>query len=593
MIKIKASDYVALFLREQGIRNVFIVSGGASIHLLHSLEETVEISPIPVHHEQAAGMAADGYARASGIIGAAIATSGPGATNLITAIAGAWFDSIPIIFITGQVATFRMKKEIPIRQLGFQETDIVSMAKSITKKCIQVTSTVGLDSILHDSVRVAISDRPGPVLVDIPDDIQRSFGEFSLPLKVSPVSPKTHVNQVNDSLQAIGDLIKNASRPVMIFGAGANNPETRDICRRIASDLKIPILLTWRAKDLVYSDCPFLVGTFGSHGTRWGNFAVQNADLVIVLGSRLSTRETGGNIKNWARGAKLVHIDVDGAEMDKLVSLGKMTTIRVEANLIDFLPKFHKFILSNLSDYSVTEWVDWIEKRKDEYSYRVSSNYNKITGYDFFKILESFLEKSEHLFLDTGCTVAWGMQSLDLKGNVRVHHDCNNTAMGWALPAAIGGSLASPGSVFTCISGDGSLMMNLQELATLKRHGKFVRVIVLNNLGYAMVRQTERQWLNGQYVGTDSRNGHLDFPDFVNLAQSFGIQAASASTHEELRRQLHNMYINKNIQFLEVMIDPESEVIPNVVFGKPLEDSEPLLDRNELRNNMLIPLLDN
>jgi len=591
-IRAKASDYIAMFLCKQGIGHVFIVSGGASIHLLHSLAKVEGISPVPVHHEQAAGMAADGYSRASGRLGAAVATSGPGATNLLTAIAGAWFDSIPIIFITGQVATFRMKRDSLVRQLGFQETDIVSMAKPVTKHAVQVNSISELETALHNSVKIALSGRPGPVLIDIPDDIQRSIGNFAEPRYIVDEIIETDMTDDHTPWRKIMTMIREASRPVIIFGAGANGQDTREICRKIARDMRVPVLLTWRAKDLVSEDCAFLVGTFGSHGTRWGNFAVQNSDLVLVLGSRLSTRETGGDIRLWARHAKIIHVDIDKAELDKFSTSGRKIDLSIRADLIKFLPIFYRHIISDLKDLRVDDWVAWINERKVEFSYRLSRQEISLSGYDFYLTLKNFISSNEHLFLDTGCTVAWAMQSLQLIENQRIHHDCNNTAMGWALPAAIGGLNALPHANITCISGDGSLMMNIQELATLKKYAASLKIIVLNNFGYAMVRQTEDQWLSGEHVGTDSRNDGLSFPNFVKLAQSFGIEATRVTTLDGLKDALNRMYRLNNLNFLEIMIDPESCVIPQVKFGKPLEDSEPYLDRTEIVKHMLIPLID-
>ena len=591
-LKTKVSNYFALFLREQGIDKVFIVTGGASIHLLHSLEETAGIDPIPVHHEQAAGMAADGYARAKMSIGAAISTSGPGATNLLTSIAGAWFDSIPTLFITGQVATYRMKGDLEIRQLGFQETDIVQMARPITKSAVQITAVSEIEKVLHDSVELALSGRPGPVLIDIPDDIQRSVGEFSIPKRITKQLSRIPGNSRTFELEKIKELLKQSSRPIIIFGAGANTAITRQFSKEIANTLGIPILVTWRAKDLIAGDSEFLIGTFGSHGTRWGNFAIQNSDLVLAVGTRLSTRETGGDLNTWARQAKLVHIDIEKAESRKLSVLGKSPELSIHADLDDFLPQLVEYIGSNFLTSNWKVWMDWIRQRKMRYAYTSSSKDSAITGYDFYRSLQSALATNEQIYVDTGCTVAWAMQCLEISKSIRIHHDCNNTAMGWALPAAIGGSLASQDRPTTCISGDGSLMMNLQELSTVKSINKNLRVIVLNNLGYGMVRQTEDQWMQGKHIGTDSRSGDLLFPDFVKLARAFGLRARRVQNLAELSEALQTMYESQEINFLEVVIDPDSKVVPQTRFGYPLEDSEPALSREELLENMIIPTID-
>jgi acetolactate synthase-1/2/3 large subunit len=591
MKQYKISDYIIDFFTAQGLTHVFLVSGGASIHLLHSANNASEILPVPTHHEQGASMAADGYARASGLLGLAVATSGPGATNLITGIAGAWFDSVPCIFITGQVATFRMKGSMSVRQLGFQETDIIEIARPITKLAVQIGSISEIKDVLHKSLDIALSGRPGPVLIDIPDDIQRSFSLFEPPIKVSSKSSYVPNSMLNEQLNELGSLLRKSKRPLIILGAGANSRTTRLHSQELVKSLNLPVLTTWGAKDLIPHDNPNLIGTFGSHGTRYGNFAVQNADLVIVIGSRLSSRETGGDLQTWAREARIIHIDIDNAESDKFKLLGRDLSLKINTDLKDFLPLLTKFAKVNLSDCSFPMWFKWIEERKLKYRYELSNKTEKIDGYDFFLIFNNFLKNNHQIFLDTGCTVAWAMQSLALPSEVRTFHDYNNTAMGWALPASIGGALANPQKCTTSISGDGSIMMNIQELATAIRYTPELKIIILNNSGYGMVRQTEEQWLGGINIGTDSRKGDLVFPDFQALASSFGYKASKVSTHKELKSQLERMYSDNSIGFLEVVIDPYSKVIPQTRYGYPLEDSEPILSREELRANMLIPIL--
>jgi acetolactate synthase-1/2/3 large subunit len=536
-------------------------------------------------------MAADGYARSTGFFGLAVATSGPGATNLLTGIAGAWFDSIPCIFITGQVATFRMKGVMGVRQLGFQETDIVDMSRPITKLAVQIESTEKVPEILAKSLGTAFAGRPGPVLIDIPDDIQRSYALFETPKKID-VLLKNEINTLNKgAFRELEKLLRGSKRPILVLGSGANLRITRKLSQKLVDTLNLPVLTTWGAKDLINNNNPKLVGTFGSHGTRYGNFAIQNSDLVIVLGSRLSSRETGGDLSTWAREARLVHVDIDQNESKKLKILGKEPNLTISVALENFIPDLIEYASKNLLDCNYQEWLEWIKVRKIKFSYQVSNDKNKINGYDFFLLLNGFLGQDDQIFLDTGCTVAWAMQSLNLPEGARIYHDNNNTAMGWALPAAIGGALSNPEKLTTSISGDGSFMMNIQELATAIRYSPKLKIIVLNNLGYGMVRQTEEQWLDGLYVGTDSRNGDLLFPNFQLLAKSFGFEVGYASTHEELMSQLKALYSDNSIRFLEVRIDPDSKVIPQTRYGYPLEDSDPILSRDELKANMIIPII--
>jgi len=590
-IEYKVSDYVIEFLRAQGITHVFLVSGGASIHFLHSLHSTEGILPIPTHHEQGAAMAADGYSRVGNYLGAAIATSGPGATNLITGIAGTWFDSIPCMFITGQVATFRQRGELEVRQLGFQETNIVDMVKSITKLAIQVKHPNEIQNALIKGFHEANSGRLGPVLIDIPDDIQRSKFYFESPIRISINSPKSRNQKNTEKIREIGRLVKLSKRPVLILGAGANSARTKELSKKLLSNLNIPILTTWGAKDLVSSENENLVGTFGSHGTRFGNFTIQNADLVIALGARLSTRETGGNLNTWARQADLIYIDIDRAEVEKLSVHGKTPKLSITCDLIEFLPELTAFAMQELSEVRFDEWQAWINVRKNRFAYKYSTDKSKISGYDFYLSLNNFLTSKDQLFLDTGCTVAWAMQSLNLPLGAKIFHDNNNTAMGWSIPASIGGALSNPDWRTSSISGDGSFMMNVQELATASRYAPNLKIILLNNSGYAMVRQTEEQWLNGVHVGTDSRKGDLMFPDFQILSNSFGFRSRKVSNMDDLRQALSSMYNDGILNFLEVIIDPEARVVPQTRYGYPLEDSEPILTREELRDNMIVPII--
>jgi acetolactate synthase-1/2/3 large subunit len=594
--KIKVSDLLAELLVANGINHVFIVSGGASIHLLHSFESTQGISPVPMHHEQAAAMAADGYARAGGGLGCAAATSGPGATNLITGIAGAWFDSIPCLFISGQVATFRLKGKLKVRQLGFQETEIVPMVRKITKFAIQIKRKIDVVSNTQLAIDVAKAPRPGPVLIDIPDDIQRDYIEKSPVSRLvdNMVVEGNFIQTIilNNKIKHINELIKASSRPLIIFGAGANYSEIEESCKKLVDTLGIPTLVTWRAKDLISSDCKYLIGTFGTHGTRAGNFIVQNSDLVIVLGSRLSSRETGGNLRDWARNAKLVHIDIDKFESKKLQKQGKEPILVVNADLRKFIPDLLNSLPVDLPLSRFTKWTSWAQEVKSKFEYRISDQESSsLSGYDFYLILNQYIGKSEQIFLDTGCTVAWAMQCFHVTDSMKLFHDCNNTAMGWALPAAIGGAIRNPLISTTCIAGDGSFMMNLQELSTSKLYSPNLKIIILNNSGYGMVRQTEDQWLSGKHIGTDQRNGDIIFPDFCKLAESFGLNSFKAKDQRELRSGLKSMYIDNNINLLEVMIDPSSKVVPQSRFGYPIEDSEPALSLMDMEENMLIPLL--
>lgn len=594
----KVSDYVSAFLRDQGISKVFGVTGGASIHLLHSVNELDGIDAVCTHHEQAASMAANGYARALGSFGCAFATSGPGATNLLTGICSAWFDSIPVLHLTGQVATYRMSGELGVRQYGFQETDVVSMVKGVTKYASTLSDSSQIRHELEKAVYLMQAGRPGPALLDLPDDIQRMSVD---PVSLDPfVPPKDGENgllseeRLGVFARQCGHLLESAQRPVLILGAGATSPQARLLVREFLVHWPMPVLTTWRAKDVEVDDERLIVGTFGTHGTRGGNFTVQNADLILALGTRLSTKETGTPVSDFARGASMVIVDVDGSEIEKFARLGRPVALGAQSTVEAALGALLKLSRQTRS----TGWNSWL-KRTNEWrdAYWTSSQEPSpkssvtIDPYRFIEILNDSVPVKEHLFLDTGCAVAWIMQSFRPLEGQRVHHDCNNTAMGWALPSAIGGALAL-GSPVTCIVGDGSLMMNLQELATVRQQGIALTLIVINNGGYAMVRQTEDQWLDGHYVGTGIGQAGLFFPEFTELARSFGIDAIQIRTEAELRAALAVSYTDRKARLLDVRISPNAGVVPQCKFGFPIEDADPPLPLEEFLRNMIVDPLD-
>lgn len=589
----KLSDYVADFLHRQGIDKAFAITGGASIHLIHALGEHPEIDYVCMHHEQACGMAADGYARiAKNGVGVAIATSGPGATNLITAIGCSWFDSIPVLYITGQVTRFRFKGDTGVRQIGFQETDIVPMVQPIVKYAAQVTDPAMIRLELEKALHIAREGRPGPVLIDLPDDVQRldidpsSLIGFELPAQ-------SEASALDVSIHRIVELLREAKRPVMITGAGIRLAGAESEIRELQSLLRIPVAPSWATMDMWPSDDPCTIGGFGTHGTRAGNFAVQNADFVLSIGARLSTRETGSPLSSWAREARTAIVDIDGAELAKFEHFGKPVDIACEADARDFLQAIIKK-LRNRND--LPNWPDWVQRITDWKSrYPVVSEpqlgEEAINPYAFFTRINDILAEDEIIFVDTGCALAWLMQAFRFNGRQRAIHDFNNTAMGYALPAAVGGWLAGEGRPVTCIVGDGSMMMNVQELATVAGYKIPLKIIVINNCGYSMVQQTQEQWLDGKYYATSSEGG-LQFPDFVALSRSFGIPAIRVEANETCLPEIEAHFASSPAALIDAKIDRWHRVIPQSRFGRPIEDSEPLLERAEFFENMIVKPLD-
>ena len=339
---------------------------------------------------------------------------------------------------------------------------------------------------------------------------------------------------------------------------------------------------------MIEEDDPLLAGTFGTHGVRAGNFAVQNADLVLAIGARLSTHETGTPMTSWARGAKTIVVDIDAAELRKFEAFGKNLDHAICADAREFLQVLNR----RLINWERPSWQAWRDQiRVWQKSYPIPHDSVRAGGtinpYALVKALAETLPDDEHIFIDTGCSIAWMMQGFSVRKGQRLYHDFNNTAMGWALPAAIGGALGLEKRPVTCISGDGSLMMNLQELATIQRHRLPIRIFVLNNAGYSMVQQTQEQWLGGHYVGT-SYEGGLSFPDFGLLAQAFSIPYLLLERGVDVENVLKAAMRENGPVLIDVRIPRTERVIPQAKFGYPIEDAEPLLPRLEFLKNMIV-----
>ena len=589
----KVSDIVAEFLIEEEITHVFAISGGASLHLIHSLADNENIQYICNHNEQASAMAADGYSRVSGKTGVAITTSGPGATNLITGICCSYYDSIPSLFITGQVSTMRMKGDTGVRQIGFQETPIVDITEEITKYAYTIVDPEEVKYQLQKALHIAKSGRPGPVLIDIPDDLQRQLVD-PLKLKNFQAPAAQELPHLKESLQDIIDSIMNSKRPILIAGWGVHLSHTEAEFLKFAESFNIPIALTWGAADLIPFDHDLYVGTFGTHGNRHANFAVQNADLIISLGSRLDTKSTGSPINTFAREARKIMIDIDINELNKFQYFDLKFDQLIHCDLKDFFNNFSKLEpTKDTSNYS--EWLEQINKWKHQF---ISFDDPKgiattqVNPYNFVDSIFNNLKGNEQIFIDTGCSIAWFMQSLRVKDKVRVFHDFNNTAMGWALPAAIGGYYANlkHQSPIIAIVGDGSFMMTSYELATVMHHNIPIKIFIMNNQGYSMIQQTQDQWMDSNYHAS-SEEGGLSFPNYKKLASTYNIKYFELNSGKDFSL-IDEIMNDGNPLICNVCIDKDFRVSPQVKFGKPNEDMGPLLPRDMFKESMIIEPMD-
>lgn len=596
VVKIKLSDYVANFLVKQEVKQVFAVSGGASLHLIHSIADHPDLEYICTHHEQGASMAADGYSRCSGNIGVAIATSGPGATNLITGICCSYYDSVPLLLITGQVSTFRMTGDTGVRQIGFQETPIQSIVKDITKYSVQISNPLDIRYELEKALFIAKSNRPGPVLVDIPDNLQREYIDFS---KLKPYfkdSEKNNSEILYPSFSGVKNqfikYLNNSKRPIIIAGWGIHLSKTEEQFYELIDNLNIPVALTWGASDLIPSDHKLYVGTFGTHGMRHANFAVQNADLILSLGSRLDTKSTGSPVNTFAREAKKIVVDIDPSELSKFSKFGLSIDLLIQQDLRNTFSQINNSI-DQFKLHQDQEWLSKIEFWNKNLNFKDTISYpeGSIDPYKFFNTLSDLAPIYSNFFIDTGCSIAWSMQVLRIKSSQRVFHDFNNTAMGWALPASVGGYFANPKKNLICIIGDGSLMMTLQELATIKHHKIPIQIILINNSGYSMIKQTQEQWLSSNYVAS-SPEGGLSFPVYEEIAKAFNLNYWQIDNNKEIEKDLKAALNETGPSLINVIVSSEARVNPQVRFGRPNEDMEPLIPRSFFMKQMLIKPLE-
>ena len=591
------SDYLFDFLVSQGIKHVFLITGGAIAFALDALHGRKDIEYICVAHEQVAAMAAEAYSRVGPGLGCAIATSGPGATNLITGICCAWFDSIPALYITGQVNTYEQRGADPgtkgSRQIGFQETDVVSIVKPVTKWAVQLDKPENIRLVLEKEVFLAKSGRPGPVLFDLPQNFQRvkidpkKLPRFIPPKKKLYADYGTSLSgKINQTLK----LLTSAQRPVLVFGTGVKLAAAASQAKILIKKIGIPVILTWGAYDLLEKTHPLLGGAAGGYGNRGANFAIQNSDLILSIGSRLDTRFTGGKPSHFGRAAKKIVVDIDKDELSK--RRGLIPDIEINCDAAVFIGK----LLKKIQHYKKQKIDNWLEKCADwkiRYPAVLPQYYQEkkfVNGYVFIKTLSEELDSKSIIISDDGGHLTWTMQAFEVKKGQKLFSAFGNSPMGYSFPASIGASFALGKKEVICIDGDGSIQMNIQDFQTVVHHKLPLKIFVLNNDGYAILQQFQETWLGGRFVAASFNQG-LSNPDLIKVAKAYGLKTVLIRNHQELRRKIRKVLKAKGPVFCEVKINPKQRLIPKLEFGNPLEDLSPHLSREEFKANMIIPPL--
>jgi acetolactate synthase-1/2/3 large subunit len=580
----KLSDFVIDFLVSEGVTHIFEVVGGALAHLLDSVYERKDISTVSIHHEMAAAIAAEGYSRVSGNIGVAMATSGPGATNLITGIGSCFFDSIPCLFITGQVNTYEFKFDRPVRQVGFQETDIVNIVKPIVKDAVLVTDPDKIKYYLEKSVYIARSGRPGPVLLDIPLNIQRADINPGSLESFYKSSITESVNGFDDAMvKQIVQLIKSSSRPVVLVGGGVRLSKVQDELLKFIHKTGIPIVTSLMGLDAFPHDDQSFVGMIGSYGNRYANLTIANSDLVLALGTRLDTRQTGTKPETFARCAKMVHVDIDPYELNNKVK----ADFSINSDAKKFLVALNNYIGEYEKD-RIEPWKQAIKRYKERYpSFKTSIN-GIIEPNFFMHKLSEFLPEDTIICLDVGQIQMWAAQTLEVKKSQRFLTQGGMGSMGSALPMAIGASFVKQGKVVVVITGDGGFQLNIQELQTVYHHKLPIKIILLNNNCYGMVRQFQEQYFNSRFQSTVIG---YSCPNFQDVVSAYKIPVLKITRSTEISKTLQKLFSDAQPMFLEVSIDPNFKAIPKLSVNRPIEDQDPLLPRDELKSNMFIGIL--
>jgi acetolactate synthase-1/2/3 large subunit len=561
----KVADYIADFLDRHGVKVLFELSGGMITHILDALHRHGGMRVITMHHEQCSGFAAEAVGRLSPVPGVAIATSGPGATNLLTAIGSCFFDSTPTVFITGQVNRHEMKKDRAIRQLGFQEMDILTMVGPITKAAWQAKTPEEVPALLAKAWRLCQEGRPGPVLLDIPMDIQ--YAQIDPPA-TEDVTPASGPIPQPAELDALFTALRHAERPLILVGGGLRSSRSVEAFRKLSERVKTPVINSLNAVDVVPYEDPLRVGLIGAYGNRWANLAIGRADFILVLGSRLDIRQTGADTSFFKQGRTIYHVDVEPGEMNNRV----VGCCAVHAALPEFF-QASEALLGDAAFPDRSDWVAEIHSLREEWpDTGEATDANGMNPNELMHQISAAMREAAVYCVDVGQHQMWASQSIEVSANQRYLTSGGMGAMGFALPAAIGSALVSGGKSVVCIAGDGGFQINIQELQTIVRNKLPIKMVVVNNRCHGMSRQFQETYFNQQYGSTF---WGYSAPDFAAVAAAYTIPSRTASRPDDVETALAWMAEQPGPALLEVQIDTFTNAYPKIAFGRPLTEMEP------------------
>ena len=591
---IKTSDYLVQKLETLGVDTVFMVSGGGAMHLDDSFGRSQKIRLICNHNEQASSMCAEGYARANQKLAVACVTTGPGGLNCLNGVFGAWTDSAPVLFISGQVkytTTTASCPQVSLRQLGDQEVDIISVVRPLTKYARMVTDPYDIDAALEEAVYFAVSGRPGPVWLDIPLNVQAALINPSQ-LKKFAVSAAGN-KDISAALAQAAHLLQNAKRPLLVAGNGIHCAKAQKALRAFLDKTHIPVTTTFNGFDLVASEDPLFAGRIGTVGQRAGNFVLQNADVILFAGTRNNIRQVSYNWENFAKNAKKIVVDIDPAELQK-------PTVHPDVALCADVGQ----VLSSLTEQltgplAVEPWREHCRQMKAKYpplrEFSIQGQ-DKVHPYLFMQRLSRILPENARVVASNGTACVAFFQAFESKEGQRLLLNSGDASMGYGLPAAIGVCAAEKNAPVVCLEGDGSLMMNLQELQTLKTNQLPVKLFVIKNGEYISIIQTQRNFFEGRLTACNKDSG-VEVPDFVKVAQAFGLPAVRIVKNDELADKIQEVLNTPGPVVCELECTENYTFAPKLSARKledasmvspSLEDMFPFLEREELAENMSI-----
>jgi acetolactate synthase-1/2/3 large subunit len=584
----KVSDIIADFLKELDIKIVFGIIGSANSHIFDSITKLGFTQIVFLHHEQACVMAMGAYFRASGKLSAALVTAGGGATNAVTGIVSNWADSIPGFIICGQESSHYCNTNTNLRMYGTQGLDIVHMTSKVVKYGVRVDESDKIQNHLCEAFYETINGRPGPVLIDVPFDIQSKLVTFnSWDFIEKEITSSNYGNTF--------EIIKNSKRPVVVCGNGVRLSNSNVLFRKFIEKNSLPALLTWSAIDVLDNYHPLHFGRFGLYGQRAANFIVQNADVVIVLGSRLALPQAGYDFSQFAREAKIIVVDIDETEINKYSNC--YSDVHIES-----CNTFLNNILGFESIDAKNEWIDYCNNLIAKYPLVEESfpKDNYVNSYSFIDKLSNKLSDNHIVVTDMGTALLSGHQTIMLKENQKMFTSLGLGEMGYGLPGAIGAAFACPDKPILCLNCDGGIMMNLQEAHSIVDNKLNVKIVIFNNDGYLMIKHTQKMLFQGQFIGVNAKTG-LGLPNFNSLMTAFGYKYYDLRSMDDFDQTIEEFLLCDQPSVLEVFMNPEQDFIPKVkgvskndgsIFAPPIEEMSPILPLEELQQNMIVALSD-